>query len=433
MVSPRPEYRVGVTHPGEPERGGGGAEPAGRLGYGSPMRVLFTFAGGSGHLDPLMPIARATRSAGHAVAVACGPSTADAVEAAGLAPLVSGKKRNEPPERLPLLEVDLQREEQHMRERFADKGSRRQIPRLEAHCDAWRPDLIVCDETDFGGMLVAERREIPHATVLVLAEGSFVRAEVVAEPLDRVRADLGLPADPDLRMPSRYLVLAPMPPALRNPAFPLPPTGHALRPAVLDQSAPSAAIPPWLATRLASRVEGPTVYFTLGTVFNLESGDLFSRVLAGLRDLPATIIVTVGANIDPAEFGPQPGNIHIERFIPQAAVLPHCDVVVSHGGSGSVVGALTFGLPSVLLPMGADQPHNAARCADLGVARVLDAVRATPQDVHTAVSQTLADSAMRRAAERIQREIADLPGPERAVELLEQLATDRRPLVSTGQ
>jgi hypothetical protein len=29
------------------------------------------------------------------------------------------------------------------------------------------------------------------------------------------------------------------------------------------------------------------------------------------------------------------------------------------------MGAVTFGLPSVLLPMGADQPHNAARCADL--------------------------------------------------------------------
>ena len=54
---------------------------------------------------------------------------------------------------------------------------------------------------------------------------------------------------------------------------------------------------------------------------------------------------------------------------------PALRLVVSHGGSGSVVGALAHGLPMVLLPLGADQPQNARRCAELGVARVLDAVR----------------------------------------------------------
>ncbi|MGH3451936.1 MAG: glycosyltransferase [Haloechinothrix sp.] len=43
-------------------------------------------------------------------------------------------------------------------------------------------------------------------------------------------------------------------------------------------------------------------------------------------------------------------------------VLPRCDAAVSHGGSGSVMGALAHGLPQVLFPMGADQPQNAARC-----------------------------------------------------------------------
>ena len=107
---------------------------------------------------------------------------------------------------------------------------------------------------------------------------------------------------------------------------------------------------------LADLAGAPTVYFTLATIFNMESGDLITRVLAGPRELSINVVVTVGRHIDPAEFGPQPANVHIERYIPQSAVLPLSTVVVSHGGSGSVIGALAHGLPMVLIPMGADQP-----------------------------------------------------------------------------
>ena len=130
------------------------------------------------------------------------------------------------------------------------------------------------------------------------------------------------------------------------------------------------ALLPWLPPSSGR----PTVYFTLGTVFNTESGDLFTRVLSGLRELPIEVVVTVGRDVDPAGFGPQPGHIHIERYIPQAALLPHCDLVINHGGSGSVIGALAHGLPLVVIPMGADQSLNATRCAQLGVGVALDAV-----------------------------------------------------------
>jgi MGT family glycosyltransferase len=218
-------------------------------------------------------------------------------------------------------------------------------------------------------------------------------------------------------MLSRYLVLSPFPPSYRDPAFPLPATAHAFRPFTLDPARNDTA-PPWVA-----RLNGaPTVYFTLGTVFNIESGDLFARVLAGLRDLPINVIATVGREIDPEEFGPQPANIHIERYIAQSLILPHCSLVISHGGSGSVIGALAYGLPLVLIPMGADQPLNAARCADLGVACLLDALEATPETVREAVATVLADSTYRRAAERMRDEIAALSGPAHAVMLLERLA-----------
>lgn len=211
-------------------------------------------------------------------------------------------------------------------------------------------------------------------------------------------------------MLDRQLILSPFPPSFRSPGFPWPAITFSFRPAA---ARPAAAGPSGVTSHT------PTVYFTLGTVFN--TSDLFSRILSGLRSLPVNVVATVGEHIDPAEFGPLPDHVRLEKFIPQALLLPQCDLVVSHGGSGSLIGALAHGLPSVLIPMGADQPHNAQRCVELGTARVLDSVTVTPDEVRTAVSAVLADPGYRRAAERIQAEISSLPGPEQTVPLLERL------------
>lgn len=388
--------------------------------------MLFAFAGGRGHVEPLVPIARVAEAAGHTVAFAAPPSIAPALEALGLSvfPIGAGGT-NTPPKRIPLRELDAEREDREFRERFARREARIRATAVLALCADWHPDLVVCDETDFGSIVAAERLGLPYASVLVIAAGSFVRQEVVTEPLNELRAEHGLPPDPDLAMLSRYLVLSPVPPSFRDPAFPLPGTAHSFRPSALDP-AWSKAAPPWL-----DGLQGaPTVYFTLGTVFNLESGDLFARVLAGLRELPVNVVATVGPQMDPAELGPLPDNIHVERYIPHSLILPRCSAVVSHGGSGTVIGALAHGLPLVVAPMGADQPLNAARCRELGVAWVLDAVRATPETVREAVSAVLADPSYRRAAERMRDETAGLPERAHVVTLLERLAAERRPLLS---
>lgn len=370
------------------------------------MRILFTFAGGSGHLEPLIPIARAAEAAGHTVAFAGRPWMAPKVEELGFACFAAGSDLGLTPQRLPLAAIDLQRDMRTVGSGFGRRVARDRAADLLPLCARWKPDLLVCEELDFGAMLVGERLALPHATVLVIAAGGFVRPEYVAPPLDEVRAEHGLPPDPELAMSRRHLVLSPFAPSYRDPAHPLPANAHALRLGAIDA---------------AQRDATPTLHFTLGTIYNMESGDLFQRVLAGLRDLSANVVVTVGRDLDPAEFGAQPANVRIERFIPQASLLPRCDAVVSHGGSGSVANALAHGLPMLLIPLGADQPLNAARCEALGVARVLDAATATPHEVRDAVSQLLGDERYRERAERIRDEIAALPGPEFAVTLLERL------------
>lgn len=102
----------------------------------------------------------------------------------------------------------------------------------------------------------------------------------------------------------------------------------------------------------------------------------------------------------------------------------HGRLVVSHAGSGSVVGALAHGLPMVLLPIGADQPLNAARCQELDVARALDPFQVTAADVSEAASNVLSDDRYRRNAQRLKREIDASPGPDRALYLIERVAAD---------
>ncbi|MGZ8594568.1 MAG: glycosyltransferase [Actinomycetota bacterium] len=300
------------------------------------MRFLLGFAGGIGHFLPLAPIARAAQAAGHTVAVAGRPQHAAAVEALGLDVFSIGEDADVSGSRTPLRPLNPRLEDRVLREGFARRIARERATALVPLAEAWRPDVIVCDETDFGAMIAAEHLGIPHANVLVLAAGSFARRSVIEGPLRELRATHGLPPDPELGMLDRDLVLSPFPSSFRDPVLPLPSSGHPIRPTAAD---PGTGGPTWL----DDMPPRPLVYVTLGTVFNPESGDLFERVLAGLGGLSVSVVVTVGPGLEPSAIRRVPPNVRVERFVPQAALLSRCDLVVCHGGSGSVTGALAHG------------------------------------------------------------------------------------------
>jgi UDP-N-acetylglucosamine:LPS N-acetylglucosamine transferase len=306
---------------------------------------------------------------------------------------------DDPGERRPLRRPDRAREEREFRDGFGGWIARERAATTRAAAERWRADAIVCDEADFGSMIAAESLGLPHASVVVLAAGTFGRPAGLAGLLDETRARYGLPADPGLAMLERHLVISPVPPTFR-------PAERLMRPMPLAPPAPTSP---------------PTVYFTLGTIFNTESGDLFTRFLAGLRTLPIELVVTVGGALDPAELGPQPPNVRVERYVPQASLLPRCSAVVTHGGSGTVIGSLAHGLPLVVVPMGADQPANADRCAELGLGVVLDAVDATSADAAEALHTVLSTPSYAEGAAALRKEAEAMPAPGEAVELLESL------------
>lgn len=391
------------------------------------MRVLFTTQVGSGHWRPLAPLARALQAAGHAVAFATTPLGCPAIAEHGFMPFPAGvdEWRSPPPQtRDRAVPASGPEQAASVWERvFVGIRAASAIPDLLAIGAAWRPDLIVREMTEFGGCVAAERLGLPHATVQVGAYRSDLE-HTIAAALDRERAAVGLPPDPGRAMLYRYLLLTPVPPRFQDPDRPLPPTAHALRWASFDgERAIPTPRPAWVG-RLPAR---PTVLATLGTAYNRTPG-VFPAILDGLRDAPVNLAVALGPNLDPAAYGPQPAHIHLERYLPLSDLLPRCDLVVAHGGYGTVLTSLAHGLPLVLLPIAADMFDNARRCAALGVGRVVGPDERTPANIRGAVERVLGTPTYRENARRMRAEIRALPGPERAVALLERLATDRLPI-----
>jgi MGT family glycosyltransferase len=160
----------------------------------------------------------------------------------------------------------------------------------------------------------------------------------------------------------------------------------------------------------------PLVYVTLGTIFNEPA--LLQALLAAL-DGEVSALVTTGRDVDPAALGPAPPRVRIERFVDQAGVLPRCAAVVCHGGSGTTLGALAHAVPLVLVPQGADQFDNAARCAAAGAAVVVRPDELTPEAVRSALRRVLDEPAFTEAAQRLAREIAEMGTPEEVAGVLE--------------
>jgi UDP:flavonoid glycosyltransferase YjiC (YdhE family) len=114
--------------------------------------------------------------------------------------------------------------------------------------------------------------------------------------------------------------------------------------------------------------------------------------------------------------------VRVERYVPQTLVLQHCDVIISHGGSGTVLAALAGGVPQLCLPQGADQFLNAAAIADAGAGLTIAPAEVDGAAIRRDTGRLLDDPQFRQRAGQIAEEIAAMPGPDDVAAVLEQLA-----------
>lgn len=385
------------------------------------MRVLCSCVPGYGHLHPMVPVALALREAGHEVAFATDQRFCKRVEQAGLrafpAGIGGGVVAQRTLELAGVAGLGPGDTWQFGAQMFAAVAAPAKVPDLVAVMGEWEPHLVVHDVTDFAAPVAAARAGVPWVAHSLGPLFPLEFSRLAAELVDPLWREWGVTAPDDLgaMFGSGYLDICP--PSFQSEDLrQLAPVVHPLRPVPFDAVA-GESLPEWV-DRLEPQ---PTVYVTLGTLDN-DSPGVIEAVVAGLRHEPMNLIVTVGPTRDPEELGPQPANVHVDRYLPQSLLLPRCDVVVAHGGSGTTLAALVHGLPMLVLPQGANQFWNAERCAALGVGTRLLPGEVDPESVRREVRALLEQPVYREGALRVAREIAAMPAPADVVVTLEAMA-----------
>jgi hypothetical protein len=298
---------------------------------------------------------------------------------------------------------------------FADVTAEQVAPTMIEQCERLRPDLVVFEGMDTGAGVAASVLEIPAAAYAIALTSSVYamlhpatvsyqraawlqRSRTLPEGTGLLAAAMINPAPPSLRR-TDGMSIATIP--IRSIAY--------------NES--GAGVPPWL-TEGRSRAR---VYLTLGTV-SFGAVDVLRRAIEEIAALDVDILVTAGPEGEPAALGTAPSNVHIERFVAQSGVLPEVDLIVHHGGTGTVLGALEMGLPQLLLPQGADQFLNAEILKTAGVAQALVNNQQQPGAINEAAHGLLSDCPERQAAAGVRDEIAAMPPPRDVVPVLVELA-----------
>ena len=381
--------------------------------------MLFCCRPAFGHVYPLLPLAAACREAGHEVLFGTGEGFVERLEGLGFRVERVGISIPEADERVlrerPELK-DLPREERFRIgvAVFGELLPRHTIEDLLPLLRAAAPDLVVYDETDAGAPVAAAIAGIPaiaHSLGRQLPE--MVRRAVL-EPLGELWRAHDPGATPhDFFTANAYLDICP--PSLQDPDASDPGERIMLRP----ESPPDTGgeLPDWV-TGERSR---PLVYVTLGTYVHGQVNSLREAV-EGLRMLAVDALVSVGPDGDPGALGPLPESVRVERFVPQAALMRHVDVVAHHCGSGTMLGALAHGLPQLALPHGADQFSNAQALLESGAGRRLLPEAITADAVAEALQALLTEPGYREAARGLAAEIAALPAPAEVVPDLVRLS-----------
>lgn len=279
----------------------------------------------------------------------------------------------------------------------------------------WRPDLVVCDAAELAGHIVAAELGVPSVTK---GFGPLLPAPRVAAAGDEVAPlwrSRGLEPRPFGGM-YETLYIDPYPPLLQDQGAAYVPHRQHIRPERDDGECHQDAPVPMP----NEPADAPLVYLTMGTVFN-DTRPL-RMALEALSSLHVRVLVTVGPNADPGVLGDQPANVRVERYVPQSAVFASCDVVVSHGGSGTVLGALEAGLPQLCLPQGADQFLNAPLVAAAGAGLALSPNACNVQSIAGSVRRLLSESSFRAQAGRVSESIASMPSVDDVAAVLETLS-----------
>ena len=394
-------------------------------------RFLVAAFGDAGHAFPAIALARALARRGNEVVVETWERWREPVEAEGLAFTAAEEYKTFPPP--PPGSEDGP---------SAADAALALLPFIEE----MRPDVLVSDILTAAPALAAERAGVRRATLIphvypvhepgmpffafgarpprtvvgrglwkaalpVLVgglrrgrrEGNEMREAVGLAPIERfhggISEELALVATfPQLEYPRRW-----------------PPGTHVTGPLFFELDAEPVEIP---------EGPGPLVVVAPSTAQDPECR-LLRVALEGLGELPVRVLATTNRH-EPDEPIAVPDNAVLTEWLPYSQAMPKADLVISHGGHGTVVRALSYGVPVLCCPAVGDMAENGARVTWSGTGLSVPRRLLSPGRVSLAARRILSGSGFRRRAGEIREWSARHDGAAQAAELVEEAARESR-------
>jgi MGT family glycosyltransferase len=162
--------------------------------------------------------------------------------------------------------------------------------------------------------------------------------------------------------------------------------------------------------------ERTTIYFTLGSTGLQE---MFHRVIQDLRDTDYQVILTTGGQVQPDDLGVLPDNFFVDSFFPVSTFLQHCQVVICHGGNGTLYQALGSGIPVIAIPTHTDQKANAYFLEQQGAGLAINPKQL--DKLIPSISRILSEPSFKENALRLESILTSSNGPKNAAILIEEL------------
>ncbi|MFG2318202.1 nucleotide disphospho-sugar-binding domain-containing protein [Streptomyces tendae] len=405
------------------------------------MRVLFATWTGSSHLFPMVPLAWAARAAGHEVRIAAPPSCTESVGGAGLTAVpvgrdVSGEEMARRTEGLGawLGETapwprDWARSPETQGPEVAavyTALAEKQLVVADALVDdllafarAWRPDVIVHDTVCYAAAVVGAVLGLPTFSHM-FGSPMITRNELegmTGDPLPGYTALFERFGARPPEGPTGWI--DPCPPQLQWPA-----AVERTSVRFVPYNGSGGVEPTWLREPHSRPRVCLTWGVTAAQVRPERMPPAFERTLKVLSALDAEVVLAVGA-AHRELLGDLPPGVRVAESVPLSLLLPGCDALIHHGGTGTGLTALAAGVPQLMFPLAPVLAAFAERVDAAGAGVMLDPADSSDVEGIEAALRTLLSEAGRTRTTAVRTAMEALPSPAGLVPLLERAAGGR--------